>query len=126
MAIEWTALNCDYTVRHELSEEEIDKIIDWKNSLDRVKNKVITHVHWKATASDTIDDKVHSAKYYGCTALDTSDLNSFIEWEDVTEEIALGWVKYSLGYEGVEEIESELDMQLSVSKAELTGRGIPW
>ena len=121
MTIEWAALNCDYTVRHELSVEVAGLV-----GKDRVKNNVITHVHWKATASDTIDDKVHSARYYGCTALDTDDLSSFIEWEDVTEEIALGWVKYSLGYEGLKEVESELDMQLSVSKAALTGRGIPW
>jgi hypothetical protein len=121
MAIEWTALNCDYTVRLELSTEEAGLI-----GRDRVKNNVITHVHWKVTNHEFVDDKVHVAKYYGCTALDTSDLKSFIEWEDVTEEIALEWVKYSLGYEGVEEVESELDMQLSISKAELTGRGIPW
>ena len=118
MTIEWAALNCDYTVSHELS--------TFRKDSRSLYNNVITHVHWKATASDTIDDKVHSAKYYGCTALDTDDLSSFIDWEDVTEEIALGWVKYSLGYEGLKEVESELDMQLSVSKAALTGRGIPW
>ena len=114
MAIEWTALNCDYTFDH------------WIGRTVTTLHNVITHVHWRVTASDTIDDKVHIAKYYGCTALDTDDLTNFIEWEDVTEEIALGWIKYSLGYEGVEKVESELDMQLSVSKAELTGRGIPW
>ena len=118
MTIEWAALNCDYTVSHELS--------TFRKDSRSLYNNVITHVHWKATASDTIDDKVHSARYYGCTALDTDDLTNFIEWEDVTEEIALGWIKYSLGYEGVEKVESELDMQLSVSKAELTGRGTPW
>ena len=79
MAVTWKVVNLDYT-----------------KSLSG-KTNVVTNVHWKAEDVKTSGDKVYPAMEKGSVSLDTSDLSSYTAYDDVTEEVAVGWAKNILG-----------------------------
>jgi len=108
MAVAWKVLTCDYTV-----------------SLDS-KTNVITCVHWEATDSETVSSVVHSGRIYGSVVIDTSDLSSFIAYDNVTEANALAWAKAALGADEVTKIETSVASQITKSKTPVTGTGVPW
>jgi len=79
MAVTWKVVNLDYT-----------------KSLSG-KTNVVTNVHWKAEDVKTSGGKVYPAMEKGSVSLDTSDLSSYTAYDDVTEEVAVGWAKNILG-----------------------------
>jgi|3_EtaG_2_1085321.scaffolds.fasta_scaffold70184_2 hypothetical protein len=78
MAVTWKVVNLDYT-----------------KSLSG-KTNVVTNVHWKAEDVKTSGGKSYPAMEKGSVSLDTSDLSSYTAYDDVTEEVAVGWAKDAL------------------------------
>ena len=87
---------------------------------------VITTVHWDVTDEETVSDVVHSGRQYGSVGIDTDDLSDFIAYDAVTEANAIAWAKTALGSDEVTRLEIEVASQIALSKAPLTGTGVPW
>lgn len=81
------------------------------------------------TAHYTIDarDEAYSTGAYGSIGLEQPDPEDIIPFDDLTEELILGWVKEKLGGdEKVEEIEAALQSQLDEKHAPTKAAGLPW
>lgn len=79
-------------------------------------------VHWTCTATNANK----TAGSYGSIGLDAPEPDNMIPFEQLTEEIVIGWVKEKLGAEGVANIEASLDNQLAELIAPTTASGLPW
>jgi len=88
----------------------------------------VVNVHWR----HSMTDKDESGKsYYADTysiASYTQDpeAESYVPYEDLTEEIVVGWVKTSLGEERIAEIEKSLADQIAEQKNPPILTGLPW
>lgn len=87
-------------------------------------------VHYTVNAlSDQVDPNsasggFFSAGAYGSVGLD-GDLS--VAFEDLTEEVVVGWVKEKLGGdEKVAEIQAALDAQIAEKVAPTKAAGVPW
>ena len=78
------------------------------------------------TAHYTInaEDGTYSAGAYGSIGLERPD--TLIPFDDLTEEVVIGWVKEKLGAEKVTEVEDALQVQLDEKHAPTKAAGVPW
>jgi hypothetical protein len=70
------------------------------------------------------EDGTYSAGAYGSIGLERPE--SLIPFDDLTEEIVVGWVKDKLGDEKVAEVEVALQSQLDEKHAPTKAAGVPW
>ena len=103
MAHTWTVATMDYTV-----------------SQDGHTN-VVTTVHWRCSKTDGDN----SGSSYGTVGLEAPS-GSFVEWADVTEEMAVGWAKAALGDEQVADTEASIDAQIAELATPTSGTGVSW
>tara|TARA_R100001163_G_scaffold64846_1_gene60143 strand:+ start:1740 stop:2084 length:345 start_codon:yes stop_codon:yes gene_type:complete len=86
------------------------KTVDVKTIND--KEDVVFNVHWKLTGIDDANndenDNPHTTTIYGSQILDTSDLSSFTNFEDLSNEQVTGWVESALGENKVEETKNSI------------------
>ena len=87
---------------------------------------VVTHIHWRATDSETVGSVVHNGKRYDCLALAEPDSSSFTAYGDITKDNAIAWVKAQLGSSEVTAIETSIAAQITESKTPTTTSGVPW
>jgi len=79
--------------------------------------------HWRA--SDVDGD--HSGSSYGtCGFTPNAEADGYTAYADITEAMAIEWVKASMGEEAVESLESSIAAQIEESKAPATSAGVPW
>ena len=79
--------------------------------------------HWRATDSDGD----HSGSSYGtCGFTPDSSADGYTAYADITEAQAIGWVKASMGEEGVTALEDSIAAQIEESKAPAVVAGTPW
>ena len=67
------------------------------------ESNVVTKIHWNCNDSTTVGEDTYSGRVSGTQPLDTSDLEDFEAYADVTEEVALGWLMDSEDEEVFEE-----------------------
>ena len=79
----------------------------------------VNNVHW--TCSDVDGD--YSGSTYGSLGL-SGELT--IPYEDLTEEVVIGWVKASMGEETVAAHEAAVAAQIADAKAPKVAVGTPW
>jgi len=83
--------------------------------------------HWRASDSEVVGDDTHSGSSYGtCGFTPDVDAEGFTAYEDITEAQAIGWVKDSMGEEGVAALEASIAAQIEQSKAPAVVVGTPW
>ena len=70
------------------------------------------------------EDGTYSAGAYGSLGLERPD--NLIPFDDLTEEMVVGWVKEKLGAEKVDEVEAALQAQLDEKHAPTKAAGVPW
>jgi len=76
-------------------------------------------VHYNVSAEeDTL-----SASTYGTTSYTQTEGASYIPYENLTQDIVVGWVQEALGKEVVE---ASLQSQLDALKAPVQQSGLPW
>ena len=68
----------------------------------------------------------YSAGAYGSLNLEAPEPGSMTPFDNLTEEIVVGWVKGKLGEEKVAEIETALQAQLDEKHAPSKAAGVPW
>lgn len=87
----------------------------------RTADGFVLTVHYDATATN----EQFSETIYGSVSLDL-DSELTIPYDEITEEIAVGWAKSALGEEEVERIETELGVRLDNQAAPPVVSGTPW
>jgi hypothetical protein len=99
--------------------------ITWKiDQMDRqTSDGLVTTVHWRANASETVGEVTYTATSYGSVGLTAGD--AMIPFADLTEEVVIGWVKDQLGEETVATTESGLTAQVAAQKAPVSASGLP-
>ena len=99
--------------------------IKWKiDQMERqTSDGLVTTVHWRANATETVGGKDYSADSYGSIGLTAG--SAMIPFADLTEEVVIDWVKDSLGEEQVTSIESGLTAQIASQKAPVSVSGFP-
>ena len=86
----------------------------------------VTKIHWNCNDSTTVGEDTYSGRVSGTQPLDTSDLEDFVAYADVTEEVALGWLMDSEdeGFQDV--VEAKIVAQIERQLTPTEGSGIPW
>jgi len=91
--------------------------------------KVYT-VHYTVNAlSDTVDPNSESGGFYSAGAYGSVGLDGDVTtpFENLTEEVVVGWVKEALGGdEKVTEIQTALDNQIAEQQTPTKASGLPW
>lgn len=89
--------------------------LDAKVSVDDNENVVYT-VHWSLIA--TSEDKKHTVSSIGTHSVEY-DANNFVPYEDLTEEIVIGWLENALDKDS---IKASLDAQIEklITPTEIT------
>ena len=83
--------------------------------------------HWRASDSEVVGDDTHTGSSYGtCGFTPDASADGFTAYEDITEAQAIGWVKDSMGEEGVAALEASIAAQIEQSKAPAVVVGTPW
>lgn len=76
--------------------------------------------HYTVSAAD----EAYTAGAYGSIGFERPD--SLIPFDDLTEDMVVGWVKEKLGDEKVTEIEAALQSQIDEKRAPSKASGTPW
>ena len=87
----------------------------------RTADGFVLTVHYDATATN----EEFSETIYGSVSL-PPDSELTVPYDEISEEIAVGWVKSTLGEEKVEEIETELGVRLAEQVTPTLVTGTPW
>jgi len=97
---------------------------NWKiSTLDRnTADGFVQTVHW--TASQTDGD--FTASTYSTASFTKEDGINYVPYASLTEESVIGWVKASLGAEGVAAVDASLAAQIAEQKAPKKAAGLPW
>ena len=83
--------------------------------------------HWRATDSEVVGDDTHTGSSYGtCGFTPDSSADGYTAYANITEAQAIGWVKDSMGEEGVAALEASIAAQIEQSKAPAVVVGTPW
>ena len=83
--------------------------------------------HWRVSDSEVVDDVIYSGSSYGtCGFAPDPSSPSYVPYADITEEMAIGWTKDSLGEEQVESIEASIAAQIDAEKNPTQEAGVPW
>ena len=88
-------------------------------------------LHWEASDYEIVGEGskqvIHRGKVCGSQILDVdSSSEDFIQWQDVTEENAINWVKTYMETEGVTNVETEIARQITESKTPVLSYANPW
>ena len=102
MAVVWSITNCEYT-----------------NDSD----KGVVHAAWSAT--DTDGDYSGTVSGMESYTPDPSD-SGYVAWDSLDESTITGWVKTTLGSDGVSEDEAKATAKLTEAKTPSTAWGVAW
>lgn len=80
--------------------------------------------HWRVTATD----EQFGAGAYGTQSFPAKDPSdpTFVPYEQITEEMALGWLHSAMGAEQVQAYEDSLTQQIEKAKNPISAVGTPW
>ena len=105
--------------------------ITWKvTNLERtVADGKVNTVHYIVDAlSDQVNPESREGGFYSAGAYGSLNFDGEVSvpFENLTEEIVIGWVKEQLGAEKVAEIEAALQAQIDEKVAPTQAAGLPW
>jgi hypothetical protein len=85
---------------------------------------MVTTVHWTVS----LVDEEYSASSYGSIGLPAKEPEdpTFVNFEDITKEQAIEWLKDAMGEEQVANIEAGLESQIEAQKNPTSASGLPW
>jgi len=79
--------------------------------------------HWRVIE---VDGDHLGSSYGTCGFTPDAEAEGYTAYADITEAQAIGWVKESIGEEGVTAIEDSIAAQLAEKKAPAISVGTPW
>lgn len=97
--------------------------LDCKPSVDTMVD-IVSVIHWRKQATEVVDDKTYTADMYGACTITLPEPESFIEFNDLTEEEVVTWLEATLD---VTAIDSALDAQIETQKnPPVVTKKAPW
>ena len=88
---------------------------------------IVYTAHWTVNATTEGAEGAASAGAYGSIGLEApGEGDTIIPFEDLTEEVVVGWVKEKLGEEQVASTEAALASQIAEQLAPKSASGVPW
>lgn len=100
----------------------MDLIIN--NMCRNTNGNVVITIHWIAIKAEGD----YEASTYGTVNLreKSPDEIDFVQYENITKEIAIEWLKDALGDEKIKAIDKSLDAVIIDLKSPQTAFGLPW
>ena len=97
----------------------------------QVSSGLITNIHWRLTAVETISGTEYKVDCYGSKGVSGDPSSSdFIAYDKVTKENAISWVKAALDADEDEDSaaakEASLQSQINKKAAPVAASGVPW
>tara|TARA_X000001388_G_C2139269_1_gene88023 strand:- start:46 stop:378 length:333 start_codon:yes stop_codon:yes gene_type:complete len=91
------------------------------------KDNVVKRISYVCTCENrnTENGEMYDYSVRGNVILDTSNLDTFTEWKDLTNADIVGFVKEKLGAEKVSEIEDEAKLMSEFNKPNNSVSGLP-
>lgn len=91
-------------------------------------NGFVLNVHWRFSITETTEDgnNYYADSYSVASYQQDEESEDFIPFEDITEEIVIGWVKESLGEEQLALMQSSVIQQIESQKNPPIVYGLPW
>ena len=81
--------------------------------------------HWECVDSETVGEETYSARAIGtCSFLPDPSADDFIPYNDLTEDVVLGWC-WSEDVNKVA-VEAGLTLKIEEQKAPTIEKGLPW
>jgi len=76
---------------------------------------VVYNIHWRLTGTEVVDTKTYSATVIGTqmVAADDIDSETFVPFDELTNEIATGWCTAAMGAEQVANLETSVANQIA-------------
>ena len=97
--------------------------MNWKiNTLEYTNDneKGVVTAHWDCTL---LEGEYSARRYGSCSFTPDASSDDYVPFEDLTEEIVLGWVKAEVGEE---DVESSITAQIEAKKNPATLKGLAW
>ena len=97
--------------------------MNWKiNTLEYTNDndKGVVTAHWDCTL---LEGEYSARRYGSCSFQPDATSDDYIPFEDLTEEIVLGWVKAEVGEE---DVEASITAQIEAKKNPATLKGLAW
>ena len=96
-----------------------------------ISDGAVIVAHRRASDSEVVGEGDEAVTYSGSsygTCGFTPDPSSpdYVPYADITEEMAIGWTKESLGEEQVASIEASIASQIDAAKNPTQEAGVPW
>ena len=92
----------------------------------KADNGFVVTVHWRLTMTDTDENgKKWYADTYSVLSYEQRE-EDVIPFEDLTEDIVIGWVEETLGEEKIAEMEAALIANIESQKNPPVIAGVPW
>lgn len=89
----------------------------------------VTTILYRVNCTEEVDGKEYKSSSLGSIVIEPKEEEGFVAYSDLTEEQVVGWVKSSLGTEGVESIEkslaSQVDNKINPPVVPVT-KDLPW
>lgn len=88
----------------------------------------VLNVHWRFSITETTEDgkNYYADSYSAASYQQDENAEGFIPFEDITEEVVVGWLKESLGEEQLESMKASLIQQIESQKNPPIVYGLPW
>ena len=84
----------------------------------------VTVAHWRVTESETVGEDTFTASSYGtCGFKPDASAEDFIAYDDLTEEVVMGWVHADVDQA---QTEAALTANIAEQKTPTTADGMPW
>lgn len=84
----------------------------------------VTVAHWRVTEEETVGDVTYSASAYGmCGFTPDASADDFIAYNDLTEEVVMGWVHAEVDQSATE---ASLTANIEGQKNPVSADGTPW
>ena len=80
--------------------------------------------HWRVTESETVGEDTYTASSYStCSFTPDASAEDFIAYDDLTEEVVMGWVHAEVDKDATE---AALTANIAEQKTPTTADGMPW
>jgi hypothetical protein len=97
---------------------------DFQSKIANLERQTAYGFVFVARYTISASDGIYSSSAYGSIGLKRPD--TLIPFDDLTEEIVVGWVKEKFGAEKVAEIEAALQAQIDEKTNPTKAAGVPW
>jgi hypothetical protein len=102
----------------------------WKVNSMKVRDNdnlsnVVVQTYWEKTGTD---EQGHTGTFNGATPFDlaTVDSNNFVPFDQLTQEIVLGWIQSVVVGDYENHVNEQIEKQINNTREPITEAALPW